>query len=233
MRLAGVPISEPGPRTCRRGPYGTYAEEWQGWGDFLGTGAIAWRGRAWRPFTEARAFARSLGLANKDMWIAFAKGELPEKGKLPTDVPANPVRVYKEQGWRGTSDWLGLDRRRGPYLPFEEARAFARGLGLGSVEEWRDYAAGKLLPEDMPRSPHKSYADKWQGWKDWLGKPDVRWRPFEEARAFARGLGLRTTAEWRAFCLLEGKLPHDVPGKPERVYDGTGWEGIRDWLGTA
>jgi hypothetical protein len=63
------------------------------WGDWLGTATVAYRDRKWRPFLEARSFVRSLGLTTQNEWIAFAKGELPEKGRLPQDVPANPRRI--------------------------------------------------------------------------------------------------------------------------------------------
>ena len=100
------------------------------------------------------------------------------------------------------------------------------------IAEWKAYVRGKVpgrppLPDDVPSSPHRSYESEWQGWRDWLR---VNYRPFEEARAFARTLGLRTTREWAAF-RASGRLPHDVPGKPERVYAGKGWSGMEDWLG--
>ena len=62
-----------------------------------------------------------------------------------------------------------------------------------------------------------------------------RWRNFEEARAFARSLGLKSGADWRRFSKGDfthlGERPDDIPGCPERIYRDAGWAGYRDWLG--
>src|ERR1039457_7070074 len=85
------------------------------------------------------------------------------------------------------------------YLPFREARAFARGLGLKSQPEWYAFCKGEMqhvgrLPTGIPAAVRKVYANR--GWKDmgdWLGTGTVanrfkKYRPFAEARAFVRKL---------------------------------------------
>ena len=57
------------------------------------------------------------------------------------------------------------------------------------------------------------------------------YRPFEEAREWAQGLGLKSMTEWREFT-KSGNLPPDIPSASHRVYRDEGWAGIRDWLGT-
>lgn len=92
-------------------PQQTYADRgWKGWGDWLGTGTVATRFRQYRPFPKARAFARGLKLKSEGDWRAFCKGEMPSKGKLPFDIPANPYRTYADK-WKGMGDWLGTTRR--------------------------------------------------------------------------------------------------------------------------
>ena len=86
----------------------TYAQPWTtldgviNWGDWLETGRQ--KGR-WQPFEEAREFVRGLGLKNTKEWFAYSKGELPEKGKRPDDIPSNPHKAYKDQ-WISWGDWL-------------------------------------------------------------------------------------------------------------------------------
>ncbi|MHB8090843.1 MAG: integrase repeat-containing protein, partial [Syntrophales bacterium] len=93
-------------------PHCTYKEKgWKGMGDWLGTGTIAPRLRKYRPFGEARAFARSLGLKSQTEWKKFCSGQMPEKGKLPEDIPAKPDNTYKEKGWTGIRDWLGSQEK--------------------------------------------------------------------------------------------------------------------------
>lgn len=74
---------------------------------------------------------------------------------------------------------------------------------------------------------------------DWLGTNSRRVansRPFEDARRYARSLGLRSQKEWKLFCrgLLPdiGVPPEDIPTSPDFVYKDKGWQGYRDWLGT-
>ena len=70
--------------------------------------------------------------------------------------------------------------------------------------------------------------------KTWDRLAKLSWRPFEEAREFVRGLGLKDVAEWRAYCngLLADKpyLPSDIPREPSHVYEQLGWKGMGDWL---
>jgi hypothetical protein len=84
-----------------------------GWMDgdaWLGQGPGAWartwadhvaQGRVYRPFDEARAFARSLKLTNRAEWLAWARS-----GARPADIPGNPQQVYLAE-WGGWADWLG------------------------------------------------------------------------------------------------------------------------------
>jgi hypothetical protein len=54
-------------------------------------------------------------------------------------------------------DWLGtgtIATHLREYLPFEEARIYARGLGLKSQAEWDDLARSGKLRADVPRAPH-------------------------------------------------------------------------------
>lgn len=227
---------------------------WVSLGDWLGTGVVATFNRKYRSFSAARQYARSLSLLTRDDWIAFAR-----LGTMPEDIPAAPQFVYKEKGWSGYSDWLGgtaasLGRRAGQpaseaheqalarlrlrkYRSFEAARSYARSLGLRRVEEWRQVVKALEFPSDVPGKPNSTYrAAGWADWGDWLGtgrKATARreYRPFDAARHFARGLGLRNWAEWRVFA-KSIRLPNDIPRAPNHVYRGSGWRGMGDWLGT-
>jgi len=110
-----------------------------------------------RTFDEARVFARFLGLKNVAGWQDYCKS-----GELPKDIPSGLNGVYRDQGWAGYGDWLGIGNvanHRKEYRPFEEARDFARSWNLRStalmviVGKWeikklmkKYFAAGTALP---------------------------------------------------------------------------------------
>jgi hypothetical protein len=58
----------------------------------------------------------------------------------------------------------------------------------------------------------------------------ARWKNFDEARAFVRGLDLKTQREWADYCKSD-KRPPDIPYEPHVVYANEGWSGLGDWLG--
>jgi superfamily II DNA or RNA helicase len=239
------------PQDIPATPWQIYARKgWKGIGDWLGTGHIANQQREYRPFDKARTFVRKLKLKNDHEWRLFCKGMMPGKGKRPLDIPSSPKTIYLEKGWKGLGDWLGTEyvaNSLRKYLPFGEAREFARNLNLNNGEEWSAFCKGKItskgkLPSDIPSNPSTTYSDKgWLGMGDWLGTGTVaprlrRYRPFDEARRFARSIKLRSTSEWWAFCKGKmpdkGTLPADIPVSPMQAYAAKGWKGVGDWLGT-
>ena len=142
------------------------------------------RKKNWRPFEEAREFARGLGLTGRKKWLIWAK--TVEK---PEDIPASPPSVYKDKGWIDWGDWLGTGNtspvnisnwaeRVGfigleSYLPFEEARAFVRKLGLKNSTEWTAWAKTSEKPDSIPADPVRVYKDNWLGIGDWIGATNV------------------------------------------------------------
>jgi superfamily II DNA or RNA helicase len=217
-------------------PAVTYAKAgWTGWGDWLGTGNIASYSRRYWPFSKARAFVRNLGLKSGADWLNYCK-----TGELPVEIPRSPEWVYANSGWTSLGDWLGTGTVA-PFLrqyrPFQQARAYARGLGLKSNSEWRNYCKSGRRPGDIPTNPNNTYAKAgWGGWGDWLGTGAVsthylQFRPFEQARAYARSLNLKSFEDWVEYC-RSGKRPKDIPSNPNGKYRDAGWAGWGDWLGT-
>jgi hypothetical protein len=212
-----------------------YADDgWLSWGDWLGSGMIATYKVKYRPFEQARAFVRTLGLKSREEWLDFARSEKP-----PTDIPIKPERTYAKKGWAGMGDWLGTGRIA-PHLrkfrSFVEARAFARKLNLTSANEWRDYCKLGRCPSDIPTDPYRVYAHEgWVGMGDWLGTGTIatnqrEYRSYKDARNFVRGLGLKSANDWRAYT-KSGKLPADIPAGANRTYAKKGWLDWEDWLG--
>jgi len=133
-----------------------------------------------KSFEKARAFVHALELKSKTEWGAYCRGDMPEKGTRPYDIPGNPHRAYKDKGWIHWPDWFGKSATGTPknieWRPFEEARAFMHALELKSQKEWRAYRRGDMpgkgiKPPDIPGNPHRVYKDKgWISWSDWVEK---------------------------------------------------------------
>ncbi|MBI3725147.1 hypothetical protein HY251_14535 [bacterium] len=240
------------PMDVPRNPDRVYRDSWKSWGDWLGTGAVASRDRTYRPFEQARTFVRRLGLRSRNEWQSLVDGDMPARGTLPQDIPRAPHLTYAGKGWTNWGDWLGTGRvnnRERTFVSFEEARKLVRGLGLKSVAEWRACTKGALpgvagLPDNVPRAPEVHYQnDGWRGYGDWLGTGTIapslrRYRPFKDARRFARSLRLDpqdSRRAWREFCrrarTQPGLLPADIPAAPHAVYTDEGWKSYADWLG--
>ncbi|HEY6862203.1 MAG TPA: hypothetical protein VI358_20765 [Pseudolabrys sp.] len=62
-----------------------------------------------------------------------------------------------------------------------------------------------------------------------LDRRKRRYRSFKKARAFVRGLGLKSAGEWRDY-IKSGMKPDDIPVAPHHVYANDGWAGWSDWL---
>jgi hypothetical protein len=56
-----------------------------------------------------------------------------------------------------------------------------------------------------------------------------KWRPYEEAREYVRGLDLKNLSEWLAWAKSEAR-PGFIPANPSVIYKHRGWVDIGDWL---
>ena len=144
------------PNNIPATPWVVYKKEWQGMGDFFGTG----RSRNFRPFQEAKKFASSLGLKNRAEWMKYCTS-----GNKPDDIPRSPRDVYKEEfiGWGyflGTGNIKSSDRQ---YRSYNEAKKFASSLGLKNRTEWDQYCVSGNKPDDIPSTP-------WTVYKEWKKK---------------------------------------------------------------
>lgn len=94
------PDKPPKPADIPASPRNVYRDQWQGWGDWLGTGNIAPVSRQFRPFAEARAFARTLGLVGSEAYRQWWQST------RPADLPSNPAATYAKDGFSTWPDFL-------------------------------------------------------------------------------------------------------------------------------
>jgi len=205
---------------------------WKDWKSWLGAGTKKKSGK-FCSYAKARRFAHSLKLKSSRAWFNYVRSN-----EIPVDIPRSPQNAYTGKGWENWQHFLGSNftfHGNRQFLPFEEAREFARTLFAFSQEEWQALAREGDLPPDIPCAPSHVYKDKgWISWGDWLGTGNTPKRgrtylSFEEAREFCRELDLKNVIEWRAFAKTDNR-PKDIPASPQTVYKNKGWLGYTDWL---
>ena len=224
------------PKDIPANPHQTFINKgWTSWGDFFGTGFVVGQLRIYKPFKEARLYARSLGLSSVKEWKKHVKTK-----SFPKNIPAIPRQSYKDAGFIDMADWLGTNLVKGgkdrkfQYLSFADARKFSRDLNLKSQKEWFSWKKNSKR-KDIPYSPYREYKDNgWVSWGDWLGTGRVadqlkEFKQFKDARIFARDLNLKSYKEWQLFCKTKD-LPDDIPKSPHYVYKNKGWIGYKDWF---
>ena len=206
---------------------------WKGWGDWLGTGAIAPKNRQYLDFYAARDYVRTLNLKNAKEWEAYIKS-----GQKPNNIPSTPRHIYKDKGWVSLGDWLGSKStscRYRQHLDFESARDYVRSLGLKNASEWNLYCKSGQKPDNIPWLPYETYKNKgWVSYGDWLGTKTRRrggkFLDFESARDYVRSLGLKSSQDWNKFSASEER-PYNIPSCPHLTYKNKGWKGCSDWIG--
>ena len=53
----------------------------------------------------ATTYVQALGLKSQEAWKEWSKSSA-----RPEDIPTNPHKVYKKQGWVGYPEFLGYER---------------------------------------------------------------------------------------------------------------------------
>lgn len=112
------------------------------------------------------------------------------------------------------------------YKSFEEAKEFARSLGLNSRKEWEQFCASGQKPDDIPKNVYEVYENKgWKGWSDFLDMEKTTPLSYEETSSIIQSLNIRTVKEYSQFISKEGENVR-IPKNPKEYYKGKGWT---DW----
>lgn len=194
------------PKDIPTHPERTYSNEWEGWGDWLGTKTL--REVKFRPFAQAREFVHHLGLRNLEQFARFCKTK-----ERPRDIPTQPSRAYPSE-WKGWGDWLGTDTIatwKRLYLQFDKAREFVRSLNLQRAEDWCDYVKSGKKPDNIPAAPWNTYKKDWLGIFDWLGYEGKYWSPGKVKELLEALIDSRIIYNWEeavqySFLLRKGLL---------------------------
>lgn len=223
------------PKDIPKNPYQIYKNNgWNGFPDWLGSisgSGTKYKDRNIYSYEKAKKYVNNLKLKNWKEWMLIAKS-----GQLPHEIPKDPSRAYKNDGWNNWGEWLGNGKvatKELDFLTYEEAREYVQRLGFKNTSEWRQYTKNK--PANIPSNPEKVYKGKgWINFSDFLGTNNVRNKDkviltFEESRDFVRTLNLNNEKDWRKW-KKNNIRPDNIPAKPEVYYKNKGWKGYSDFL---
>ena len=203
-------------------------EGWISWPDWLGTTIK----KIW-DFEKARDYVRRLNIKRVETWREYCKS-----GKKPEEIPSNPDRTYKNEGWKGWPNFLGtktIATQKRLFRPFNEAREYARSLKLPDQKSWKNYIKKENFPLDIPKYPNEVYKEEWISWPNFLGTKTITYKdrkylPFEQAREEVRKLGLKSATYYHKY--HNKNRPKLLPYHPKRIYKSQEWQSWGDFLGT-
>ena len=90
------------PSNIPANPHVTYRDDgWISWPDWLGYEGVT-QHKDMLSFAVARAIVQELKLKGQKEWEAWSKS-----GQRPSNIPSCPHKVYRDDGWISTADWLG------------------------------------------------------------------------------------------------------------------------------
>jgi len=75
---------------------------WESWEDWLGLQI------RYHDFQTTRKFIHSLKLSSRNDWIRYCSGQLTVKSRRTENIYAYPEIAFKDEGWNGWDDWLGI-----------------------------------------------------------------------------------------------------------------------------
>jgi len=222
------------PKEFPKTPETIYKNDgWKSWGDFLGNKRRSNHKRNFLSYNQLKIEIKKLNLKTKNDWVKYFKNN-----SRPANIPYDPFTVYKNKGWESWGEFLGSGFKKNiNYLSYNLAKQKISQLGLKSMKEWHQYKNSKKYNPKIPKAPDQKYKnDGWKSWGDFLGTGrvatyNIQYLKFEQARLFARKLGLKNGKEWREFIKTD-KKPDNIPNNPEHVYKNKGWISNGDWLGT-
>lgn len=87
----------PGAYQLPKNPQDVWANEWQGWDDWLG---LPWE------FTKGRAITRSMRLESEQEYLSYFQEKKHQDNPEQSRLPYRPDLYYKDE-WISWDDWLG------------------------------------------------------------------------------------------------------------------------------
>jgi hypothetical protein len=141
------------PRNIPCNPNISYKKQFKGLRDWIGLPK-----KRFLPFTKARKYVRE-NMTGRNWWEWC-------RTNRPSNIPIRPDVIYKNEGWKGWTDWFGKKKKK--FLPYKKAKTLARTLGIKGSAEWHLLSKQGKRPKNIPACPH-SYYKEFVSYSDFFG----------------------------------------------------------------
>ena len=208
------------PKYCNQ----TYKNSgWKGWSDFLGTKYRSFRFDSSLDFNSARNYAKSLGLKSFKEWRS-----LYDQRKININIPKYANEHYKDDGWKGWSDFLGYEK----YLNFSDAKKKLKKLKITSRLIYQiNYSKGIL--KNFPSDPfyYKKFP-QWENLPNFLSSnnlpKNINYLSLKDHYLFAKKHNVKNMSDWKKICKSK---PINIHSMPERKFKNKGWISYSHFFG--
>lgn len=167
----------------------------------------------------------------KENYTSIEKWDVISK-KLPDFIPKRPYTVYKNSGWKGWLDFIGVDLSPKKYISYEMAKEYVHKLKINSLVEWFEYWKNNKKNKDfpsIPKSPNSVYKNKWEGWTTFLNSSNKSYdinlnkMKYEDLVIYVREnlSHIKTSRQWKKY-IKENNFDN-IPINPEVSYKDK-WE---------
>jgi hypothetical protein len=99
-------------------------------------------------FLVARAIVRKLKLKSHKEWLAWSKS-----GQRPSNIPTNPDKVYRDDGWISMPDWLGYGSAGGTQTTSRSLSSSINASTAPKKKKKRKRRPAAPHPADAPPPP--------------------------------------------------------------------------------
>ena len=215
------------PNNFPSSPYQKYKNEWQSWGHFLDTGAIATANMVFMSYVEAQDLMQKEGIKSWNQFKQWCKG------KRPNNFPGNPAKVYKNE-WISVGHFLNtgtIAPSNMVFMSYAEAQKLIQTEGIKSGAQFKQWCKEKR-PRNCPSNPEKAYKSEWKGWGEFLGTDNVHNKEFmsyDEAQEIMQKEGIKSRTQFKQWC--NEKRPNNFPWSLENAYKNK-WKSWGEFLGT-
>jgi len=158
FRKAGLPTDIPS------NPNREYADDWKGWGDWLGTERVASQHKHYRSYQEASDWAKTNGIKKLNDWK-----RITSEPTFPSDIPIVPYNTYRDE-WVSWGSFLQtgyVHYKARSRATFEEAKAWAKEMRVYTSNDWYALAKQGRMPPEIPVNIAQYY-EEWSDWSNFL-----------------------------------------------------------------